>query len=247
MPKGTQTMKLSILVPVYNENLSVERVVESVLRQEIPGIKSREVVIVDDGSSDGTTETLAALARKYAGQVVAEFHPKNLGKGAAVRTAVLKMSGDVCLIQDADLEYSPTDYPLLLEPIIAGRADCVFGSRFIGSQSKRVLYFWHSVGNKLLTLFSNMCTNLNLTDMETGYKAFRAEIIKDIPIRSKDFGFEPEITAKISRRKCRIYEVGINYSGRTYQEGKKITWVDGFRAIFVIMKFWIIDDSRHSQ
>lgn len=237
-------MKLSILVPVYNESASIAKVIESVLGQAVPGIATKEVVIVDDGSKDGTTEILKALAPQYQGQVVIEFHSQNRGKGAAVRTAIQKMSGDICLIQDADLEYSPSDYPLLLQPIIDGRADCVFGSRFVGSQSKRVLYFWHSVGNKILTLFSNMCTNLNLTDMETGYKAFRAEVIKDIPIRSRDFGFEPEITAKVARRKCRIYEVGINYSGRTYQEGKKITWVDGFRAIFVIMKFWMIDDSR---
>lgn len=240
-------MKLSVLIPAYNEQTWLEKIVEKVLQQKIPGIHAMEIIIVDDKSKDGTRAVIERLSSRYSDSVFPVYHEKNAGKGAAIRTAVNKMSGDICVIQDADLEYDPAEYPLLLEPIISGRADCVYGSRFMGSQSKRVLFFWHYVGNKFLTLLSNMLTNLNLTDMETCYKAFRSEIIKTIPLRCDRFGFEPEITAKIARRKCRIYEVGISYAGRTYDEGKKITWVDGIKAIFCIIKFWIVDDSRKTQ
>lgn len=237
-------MKLSVLMPAYNEKMWIEKAVARVLSQKVPGIDKLELVIVDDCSSDGTTDLIKHLTLEHAA-IVTAFHVRNCGKGAAIRTAIQKASGDICIIQDADLEYDPSDYPLVLEPIISGRADCVYGSRFAGSQPKRVLFFWHYVGNKILTLLSNMFTNLNLTDMETGVKAFRTDILRTIPIRSARFGFEPEITAKIARRACRIYEVGINYNGRTYQEGKKITWIDGLKAIWTIIKFGIIDDSKH--
>ena len=239
-------MKLSVLMPVYNEKMWLEKIVEKVLQQKVPGIDQQELIIVDDSSTDGTTEIIQKLKNKYPGRIQTVFHPQNFGKGAALKTAIDHMSGDLCIIQDADLEYDPSEYHLMLEPIISGRADCVYGSRFIGTQAKRVLFFWHYVGNCLITLLSNITTNLNFTDIETCYKAFRGSIIKTIPIRSQDFGFEPEITAKIAKRKCRIFEVGISYSGRTYQEGKKIRWTDGFKAIFVILKFWILDDSIKS-
>lgn len=237
-------MKLSILIPVYNESKYLESIVQLVLKQDVPGIHSRELVIVDDCSTDGTIDILKNLQQKYPQNIRAVFHPKNQGKGAAIRSAVEHMTGDLCIVQDADLEYSPADYPLVLAPIIDGRADCVYGSRFLSTQAKRVLFFWHAVGNNLLTLLSNMLTNMTLTDMETCYKAFRCDLLKSIPIRSQRFGFEPEITAKISRRRVRIYEVGITYNGRTYAEGKKITWKDGVVAICTIIKFWIIDDSQ---
>ncbi|MBU4332829.1 MAG: glycosyltransferase family 2 protein, partial [Candidatus Omnitrophica bacterium] len=177
---------------------------------------------------------------KYTNKIVPVFHDKNMGKGAAIRTAIDKMTGDICIIQDADLEYDPSDYPILLEPLVDTRADCVYGSRFVGSQSKRVLFFWHYLGNKFLTLLSNMFTNLNLTDIETCYKAFRCDVLKSIPLQCNRFGFEPEITAKISKKRCRIFEVGISYSGRTYDEGKKITWKDGIKAMFLIIKYGVI-------
>ena len=237
-------MKLSVLMPVYNEHQWIEQIIQKVLAQKISGIDGIELIVVDDASVDGTRDILKQLAVKYA-QIRLTLHEINQGKGAAIRTAVQKMTGDICIIQDADLEYDPSDYPLILEPIISGRADVVYGSRFVGSRSKRVLFFWHMIGNKFLTLLSNMCTNLNFTDMETCYKAFRCELLKSIPLRCERFGFEPEITAKIARRKCRIYEVGISYSGRTYAEGKKITWRDGLKAILTILKFWFVDDSRH--
>jgi len=240
-------MRLSVLIPVYNESPYIKKVIEAVLRQDVYGVRAKEIVIVDDGSTDGSSEVLLDIAKQFPQQVVLIKHDQNRGKGAAICTAAKAMTGDVCIIQDADLEYDPKDYPLVLEPIVSGRADCVLGSRFVGAQSKRVLYFWHYVGNRALTLLSNMCTNLNLTDMEAGYKAFRTEILKDIPIRSTDFGFEPEVVAKVARRKCRVYEVGISYNGRTYAEGKKITWTDGVKAIGVILKFWIVNDSHHSQ
>lgn len=240
-------MKLSVLMPAYNEKESVERIVNKVLEQDVPGIREIEIILVDDCSTDGTTEIVKGLAQQNPDQIRAFYHSKNLGKGASVRTAVENMSGDACIIQDADLEYNPEEYGLILEPILNGRADCVYGSRFVGSQPKRVMFFWHSVGNKLLTLLSNMFTNLNFTDIETGYKAFRADVIKSIPLRSNDFRFEPEITAKIGKRKFRIYEVGISYTGRTYKEGKKINWVDGIKAIFAIFYFWIVNDSLRNQ
>ncbi len=230
-------------MPVFNEKLWVKEIVSKVMEQSIGGIDALEIIIVDDGSTDGTRQIIQMLSQRHKEIVFPVYHDRNLGKGAAVRTAVQAMRGDVCIIQDADLEYNPADYPLMLEPIISGRADCVYGSRFVGSQSKRVLFFWHSVGNKFITLLSNMLTNLSFTDIETCYKAFRCGLLKSIPIRSQGFGFETEITAKIARRKCRIYEVGISYSGRTYAEGKKITWVDGLKALFLILKYRIVNDS----
>lgn len=235
-------MKLSVLMPAYNEREWIEQITSKVLAQKVPGIADLELIIVDDHSNDGTTEMIKALSEKFPQKICPVFHSKNLGKGAAICSAIEKISGEICIIQDADLEYDPGDYERVLKPIIDGHADCVFGSRFIGSQSHRVLFYWHYIGNQFLTLLSNMFTNLNLTDMEAGYKAFRADIIKTIPIRSRDFGFEPEITAKVAQRKCRVYEVGISYSGRTYQEGKKIIWVDGFKAILVILKFSLVKD-----
>ncbi len=237
-------MKLSILMPVYNEKRWIERVVAKVLSQQIPGVSQRELIIVDDGSTDGTAQIVRRLAEQFPEEIVTVFHERNCGKGAAVRTAVDKMTGEVCLVQDADLEYDPSDYGLLLEPILSGRADCVFGSRFTGTQPKRVLFFWHYLGNKVLTLLSNVLTNINLTDVETCYKAFRSDLLKSIPLRCDRFGFEPEITAKVVQRRARIYEVGINYNGRTYAEGKKITWRDGLQALAVVVKYRLINDSR---
>jgi len=236
-------MKLSVLMPAYNEEEWIERIVIRVLTQEISGIDDLEIVIVNDASKDNTQTIIEELVQKYPGKITAVNHEKNQGKGAALRTAIEKMNGDICIIQDADLEYSPNDYELVLEPIIEGRADCVYGSRFVGMQSKRILFFWHFIGNKMITLLSNMLTNLNLSDIETCYKAFRCDLLKTIPIRSDRFGFEPEITAKLAKRKVRVYEVGISYRGRTYEEGKKITWVDGVKAILCILKFWMINDS----
>lgn len=237
-------MRLSVLMPVYNEMMWIETIVQRVVEQKIPGIRELELIVVDDASGDGTKEKIQQLCLKYPKIIKPVFHPKNRGKGAAIRTAINHMTGEICIIQDADLEYDPKDYPLILEPIIDGRADCVYGSRFIGSQAKRVLYFWHYVANKMITLCSDMFTNLNLTDVETGFKAFRCDLLKTIPLRSDGFEIEPEITAKIARRKCRVYEVGISYSGRTYQEGKKITFKDAFTAIWTILKYTVVDDSR---
>ena len=234
-------MKLSIIIPAYNEAKTIEAVIRRVLQQAVPGIVSREVIVVDDGSTDITARVLSALAAEFPQEVIVITHAVNRGKGAAVRAAVEKLTGDAVIIQDADLEYAPSDYPLMLEAIITGRADVVYGSRFAGQQAKRVLFFWHYVGNCFLTMLSNMLTNINLTDMETGFKAFRADVLKKIPLRSDRFGFEPEVTAKVARRGCRIYEVGISYSGRTYAEGKKITWFDGLKAVGTILKFWIVD------
>ncbi len=234
-------MKLSVLMPVYNEAAWVERIVTRVLDQRIPGVEARELVIVDDGSTDGTTAVLRALEERAPGEVRVFVHPENRGKGAALRTAIRRMTGEVCIIQDGDLEYDPADYEVLLRPILEGRADCVYGSRFIGTQPKRVLFFWHYVGNRVLTLLSNMLTNINLTDMETCYKAFRAEVLKAIPLKSDRFGFEPEITIKVARRGLRIYEAGISYNGRSYAEGKKIGWKDGLRAIGVLLWYAVFD------
>lgn len=234
-------MKLSVIVPVFNEAATVEKVLRRVKEQQVAGVDSLEILAVDDGSSDGTSDILKRLESESGGVITCLRHDRNQGKGASVRSAVKRMTGDICIIQDADMEYDPAEYNLMLEPIIQGRADVVFGSRFTGQQAKRVLYFWHSVGNSFLTTFSNMFTNINLTDMETGFKAFRADVLRAIPIRSNRFGFEPEITAKVARRKMRIYEVGISYRGRTYSEGKKITWVDGIKAIVAILRYFMID------
>jgi glycosyltransferase involved in cell wall biosynthesis len=224
---------LTVVMPAYNEAATVASVVEVVLAQR----PVQELIIVDDCSSDGTWDRLQALAASEP-RVRLLRHEVNQGKGAALRTGIAHATAPIVIIQDADLEYDPTEYYLLLGPILTNKADAVFGSRFLGGAgAHRVLYFWHSVGNKLLTLLSNMATDLNLTDMETGYKTFRRELIQSIPIKENRFGFEPEITAKISKAKARIYEVGISYQGRTYEEGKKIGWRDGVRALVCIAKY----------
>lgn len=223
---------LSVVIPCFNEAATIADLIERV--RQAP-IASKQIVVVDDGSTDGTREVLAGLAD--APDLTLILHPHNQGKGAALATGFRAACGEICIVQDADLEYDPQEYPLVIGPIVAGKADVVFGSRFQGAAPHRVVYFWHRVGNGFLTLLSNMFTDLNLTDMETCYKAFRTEIIQSIPIREKRFGFEPEITAKVAKRRCRIYEVGISYYGRTYEEGKKIGWKDGVRAIWCILKY----------
>jgi glycosyltransferase involved in cell wall biosynthesis len=234
-------MKLSILMPVYNERTVVDRSISLVLNAPLPENMERELIIVDDCSTDGTSDILQRLATEFP-QIQLYRHVKNCGKGAAVRTAIEKASGDFSLIQDADLEYDPSEYPRLLRPLLDGHADAVFGSRYMAGEQTRILPFWHSMINKGLTLVSNMFCNLNLTDMETCYKVFRTDLLKSIPIRSDRFGFEPEIVMKSAKRKFRIYEVPISYHGRTYEEGKKIGWKDGLKALGVILKFWLIDD-----
>ncbi len=227
-------MKLSVVVPIYNE---AQHLSEALLRVlELPF--NIELICVDDGSTDGSREILAEMAARYS-QIRVLIHPRNLGKGAALRDGIALAAGDFVIIQDADLEYDPAEYTSLLEPLVTGKADVVYGSRFMGGRPHRVLYFWHSVGNRLLTLLSNIITNLNLTDMETCYKAFRREVIQAIPLCENRFGFEPEITVKVARRRLRVYEVGISYSGRTYAEGKKIGWKDGVRAIWCLLKYGI--------
>ena len=224
-------MKLSIVIPCYNEESTIAALVSAVENAPYP---DKEIIIVDDCSTDGTHAVLESLQGRVA-QIV--FHKVNQGKGAALRTGFQHATGDVVIIQDADLEYDPGEYECLVAPIRDGKADVVYGSRFMGAAPHRVLYFWHRVGNGVLTLMSNMFTNLNLTDMETCYKVFRREVIQSIPIEENRFGFEPEITAKLAKRDLRIYEVGISYYGRTYAEGKKIGWKDGFRAVYCIVKY----------
>lgn len=226
-------MKVSIVIPCYNEIRTIDRLLETVLA--VPLIHEREIIIVDDCSTDGTRERLRERDGKNGIRVI--LHDVNQGKGAALRTGFRHATGDVIIIQDADLEYDPFEYPKLLKPIEDDRADVVYGSRFIGGESHRVLYFWHSVANHFLTLLSNMFTNLNLSDMEVCYKVFKREILEKISLQENRFGFEPEFTAKIARIDCRIYEVGISYYGRTYAEGKKINWKDGVRAVYVILKY----------
>ncbi|MBI4891447.1 MAG: glycosyltransferase [Acidobacteria bacterium] len=233
--------KVSILIPVYNERTVVEASLDQVLAAPLPEGLDRELVIVDDRSTDGTWDILQRLAAEHP-EIHLFRHDKNQGKGAAVRTAISKAEGDFCLIQDADLEYDPQEYPLLMKPLLTGHADAVFGSRYLAGESRRVLPFWHTVINQTLTLISNVFSNIHVTDMETCYKVFRTDLLKSIPIRSDRFGFEPEITMKCAKRKLRIYEVPISYHGRTYEEGKKIGWKDGLQALGVILKFWLIDD-----
>ena len=247
MEFSKETIKLSVIVPVYNEAATIR----DVLRRVVQAPFAKEILVVDDGSTDGTADILKDLDSFKASlsqdspsapfdlQVL--FHDRNQGKGAAIRTALSAVTGDIVLIQDADLEYNPAEYPRLLEPIFAGTADVVYGSRFLGFP-RRVLFFWHAVGNKSLTLISNMFTNLNLTDMETGYKVFRTEVLRRISLRSNRFEFEPEVTARIARQGLRIYEVPISYAGRTYAEGKKIKWQDGLAALWAIVRYNLTDD-----
>jgi len=225
-------MKLSVVMPVYNEQSTLREVVARVLAVPL----DIELICVDDGSSDGSREILSELQSRHP-QLRAFLQPKNMGKGAALRRGIQESIGDYVIIQDADLEYDPAEYPVLLGPLLQGKADVVYGSRFVGSGPHRVLYFWHSVGNSILTLISNALTNMNLTDMETCYKVFRREILQSIPIEENRFGFEPEITVKIAKRRLRVYEVGISYWGRTYEEGKKIGWKDGVRALWCLAKY----------
>ena len=227
-------MKLSVVMPVYNERATLRTVVERVLAVPL----EIELLCVDDGSKDGSREILADLQSRYP-QLRVFLQPQNMGKGAALRRGIQEATGNYVVIQDADLEYDPGEYPKLLQPLLEGKADVVYGSRFLGGGPHRVLYFWHSVGNAFLTLLSNCVTNINLTDMETCYKVFRREVIQSIPIEENRFGFEPEITVRVAKRRLRIYEVGISYWGRTYEEGKKIGWKDGFRALWCLLKYSI--------
>ena len=236
-------MKLSVLIPVYNEERTLEEVVRRVRSIELP----KEIILVDDGSKDRSREILTQLQQQSErapdplNEIRVFLQPNNQGKGAAIKVALDHARGDVIIIQDADLEYDPHDYPALLEPIERGLADVVYGTRFAGGGAHRVLFFWHSLGNRMLTLVSNMLTNLNLSDMEVGYKMFRAEVLKSIKLESKRFGFEPEVTLKLAKKGYRFYEVPISYHGRTYQEGKKITWKDGVSALYYMLRFRLMN------
>jgi len=236
-------VKLSVLVPVYNEEQTLEEVVRRVCAFPV----AKEIILVDDGSKDRSREILTRLGQENArandplNQLRVFSQPENQGKGAALKTALGHVTGEVVIVQDADLEYDPKDYPALLAPIEAEQADVVYGTRFAGGGAHRVQFFWHSLGNRVLTLLSNMLTNLNLSDMEVGYKVFRAEVLKGVEIKSKRFGFEPEITVKLAKKGCRFYEVPISYYGRTYEEGKKITWKDGVAALYFMIRFRFAD------
>jgi glycosyltransferase involved in cell wall biosynthesis len=232
LARSRRNMKLSVVMPVYNERATLREVVAKVLAVPF----EIELICVDDGSQDGSREILAQLQSENP-QIHVILQPQNIGKGAALRRGIQEATGDFVIIQDADLEYDPAEYPRMIEPLVQGKADVVFGSRFLGSAPHRVLYFWHSIGNRTLTLLSNCLTNINLSDMETCYKVFRREVIQSIPIEENRFGFEPEITVKVARRRLRIYEVGISYWGRTYEEGKKIGWKDGVRAFYCLLKY----------
>ena len=227
-------MKLSVIIPCYNERATLTELIALVKKSPV---RDMEIILVDDCSTDGTTELIRNQIEKDVDRVI--YHTKNMGKGAAIRSGLKYITGDAAIIQDADLEYDPMEYPKLLTPIMDGKADVVYGSRFLGGGPHRVHLFWHYVGNKFLTLLSNMFTNLNLTDMETCYKMMKAEVVRQIVIEQNRFGMEPEITAKIARLKCRIFEVGVSYYGRTYEEGKKINWKDGFKAIYCILRYGI--------
>lgn len=226
------TPLVSVVIPCYNERATIATLMGRVLASEI---RPLEIIVVDDCSTDGTPEILRDQFSRPEVRLIR--HPVNAGKGAALRTGFAAATGEIVIIQDADLEYDPNDYPKLLRPFVDQKADVVFGSRFISGESHRVLYYWHYLGNRLLTLLSNIMTNLNLSDMESGYKVFRREVLERITIQENRFGFEPEITAKVARLRCRVYEVGISYAGRTYEEGKKIGWKDGVRAIYCILKY----------
>ncbi len=240
--ESPKKIRLSVIMPVYNERFTLEEIVQRVLCQESSVyISSIQLIIIDDMSTDGSREMVRVLAAKHP-QILPVYQPTNQGKTAAIVCGIDNADGDVVLFQDADLEYNPDEYGKLLKPIVEDMADVVYGSRFLTSEFRRVLYFWHSLGNFFLTNLSNMCNDLTLTDMETCFKVFRTSLIKSIPIRSRGFGLEPEITSKIARRNLRLYEVPISYNGRTYQEGKKIQWTDGFWALYYILKFWVIDD-----
>lgn len=225
-------MKLTIVIPCYNEKSTIETLITAVKNSPY---ENKEIIVVDDCSTDGTREILKDRFESLVDRII--YHEKNSGKGAALRTGFQAATGDIVMVQDADLEYDPNEYPKIIEPILQDKADVVYGSRFVGGEPHRVLYFWHRLGNGLLTLLSNIFTNLNLTDMETCYKAFRRSIIQSIEIEEDRFGFEPEITAKIAKKRCRVFEVGISYSGRTYEAGKKIGWRDGIKAIYCIIKY----------
>ena len=236
-------MKLSVLIPAYNEVNTLEEAIRRVRGVRLP----KEIIVVEDGSTDGTRELLMRLAGEAKpapdplNDLKVLFQPKNQGKGAAVRSALSHVTGDIVVIQDADLEYDPRDYMRLLEPILSGQADVVYGTRFYGGGPHRVLFFWHYLGNQLLTFVSNVLTNLNLTDMEVGYKVFKSEVLKNINLKSDRFGFEPEITMKVAKKNCRVYEVPISYHGRTYAEGKKITWKDGIATFYTLIRYWLWD------
>lgn len=236
-------MKLSVLIPVFNEVNTLEEAIRRVRDVRLP----KEIIVIDDGSTDGSRELLKRLGTETKpgddsfSELKIIFQPINQGKGAAIRAGIGQVTGDVVIIQDADLEYDPQDYMKLLDPILAGKADVVYGTRFYGGGAHRVLFFWHYVGNRILTFVSNVFTNLNLSDMEVGYKVFRAEVLKNIEIKSRRFGFEPEITVKVAKKGCRVYEVPISYHGRTYTEGKKVTWKDGIAAFYFLARFWLKD------